>query len=168
MQRIVAGAVKGGFYGLVSGLLLGAAGNFVAPPLDYVNMLTWDNRYGKRARFTNLPSASILVEDLATIHSARHHNKEAYNEAFRNIQSVVTLYHRVKTVGEKNDMMLPTSMTNYTIRASKAMEAIYRATLGADAAMAADVERAMMNIQLSIEDFINVAREASKNALPQL
>jgi len=102
------------------------------------------------------------------IHGAREHNTDAFNEAFRNVQSVITLYHRVKFTDEAVDIMLPTRMTNYTIRASKAMEAVYLSTLSADPAMAVDVERAMMNIQLSIEEFINYAREKSKNALPKL
>lgn len=168
MDRIVAGAFKGGFYGLVAGLALGAAGNMVAPPIDYVNMLTWENRYGKTTRFTNLVTASILIEDLVKIHEARGYNEQAYNEAFRNIQSVITLYHRVKTGDEKNDIMLPKNMTNYTIRASKAMEAVYMSTLAEDPAAATTVEKAMMNVQLSIEEFINLARQESKNALPSI
>lgn len=168
MDRILAGAVKGGINGLLLGLALGMAGNIVAPPKDYVAMLTWDNRYGKKTRFTDLDTASILVEDLTKIHQAKQHNVDAYNEAFRNLQSVITLYHSVKVGEEKADIMLPTRMTNYTIRASKAMEAVYLSTLSGDAMLAADVERAMMNIQLSVEEFINFAREKSKNTLPSI
>lgn len=168
MHRIAAGAIRGGINGLLLGVALGAAGNFVAPPTDYVSMLTWHNRFGQKTRFTNLDAASILVDDLVKIHEAREHNTDAYNEAFRNVQSVITLHHRVTTGEQSVDIMLPTRMTNYTIRASKAMEAVYLATLSADAVLAADVERAMMNIQLSIEEFINSAREKSKNVLPEL
>lgn len=168
MDRIIAGAVKGGINGLLLGLALGAAGNFVAPPKDYVAVLTWENRYGKKTRFTNLDTASILVEDLAKIHEARLHNADAYNEAFRNLQSVITLYHGLKMGQKEADIMLPTRMTNYTKRASKAMEAVYVSTLSADAMLAADVESAMMNIQLSVEEFINCAREKSKHALPDI
>jgi len=145
-----------------------AAGNFVAPPTDYVSLLTWRNRFGQKTKFTNLETASILVDDLVKIHGAREHNTDAFNEAFRNVQSVITLYHMVKCTEDPVDMMLPTRMTNYTIRASKAMEAVYLSTLAVDPVMAADVERAMMNIQLSIEEFINHAREKSKGVLPKL
>lgn len=168
MQRIVAGAIRGGMNGLLLGLALGAAGNFVAPPTDYVSLLTWHNRFGQKTKFTNLDTASILVDDLVKIHSAREHNTDAFNEAFRNVQSVITLYHRVQFSDDNIDIMLPTRMTNYTIRASKAMEAVYLSTLSVDPVMAADVERAMMNIQLSMEEFINNAREKSKGVLPKM
>lgn len=168
MHRIAAGAIKGGINGLLLGLALGAAGNFVAPPVDYASLLTWHNRFGQKTKFTNLDSASILVDDLVKIHEAKAHNADAFNEAFRNVQSVITLYHRATTGEESVDIMLPTRMTNYTIRASKAMEAVYMSTLKTDPALAADVERAMMNIQLSIEEFINTVREKSKNVLPTI
>ena len=168
MNRIAAGAVKGGFHGLLLGLFLGAAGNLVAPPVDYEQMLVWDNRYGQKTKFTNLQTASILIDDLVKIFEVRKHNTEAFNEAFRNLQSVITLYHGVKLGGEEPDIMLPTRMTNYTIRASKAMEAVYLSTLAADNIVAADVEKAMMNIQLSVEEFINFAREKSKHVLPKV
>lgn len=168
MDRIVSGAMKGGLNGLLLGLALGAAGNFVAPPTDYASVLTWDNRYGKKTRFTNLDTASILIDDLVKIHGAREHNVDAYNEAFRNLQSVITLYHGVTVDKEKQDIMLPKRMTNYTIRASKAMEAVYLSTLSTDPILAADVERAMMNIQLSLEEFINCAREKTKDVLPKV
>jgi len=168
MNRIAAGAVKGGFHGLLLGLFLGVAGNLVAPPIDYEQMLVWDNRYGKKTKFTNLQTAGILIDDLVTIFEAREHNTDAFNEAFRNLQSVITLYHGVKCGGDEPDMMLPTQMTNYTIRASKAMEAVYLSTLEADNLAAADVEKAMMNIQLSVEEFINFAREKAKHVLPKI
>ena len=168
MNRIAAGAVKGGLNGLLLGLFLGVAGNLVAPPVDYEQMLVWHNRYGQRTKFTNLHTASILIEDLVKIFEARAHNIEAFNEAFRNLQSIITLYHGVKMGEEEPDMMLPTRMTNYTIRASKAMEAVYLSTLAANNVVAPDVEKAMMNIQLSVEEFINFAREKSKHALPNI
>lgn len=168
MNRIAAGAVKGGFHGLLLGFFLGVAGNLVAPPTDYEQMLVWDNRYGQRTKFTNLQTASILIDDLVKIFEVRQHNTEAFNEAFRNLQSVITLYHGVKFGEEEPDIMLPTRMTNYTIRASKAMEAVYLSTLAADSIVAPDVERAMMNIQLSVEEFINFARERSKHVLPKI
>ena len=168
MDRIVAGAMKGGLHGLLLGLALGVAGNIVAPPIDYEQLLVWDNRYGKKTKFTNLETASMLVDDLVKIHEVRSHNTDAYNEAFRNLQSVITLYHGV-TSGELDaDMMLPKRMTNYTIRASKAMEAVYLSTLAADSIKAAGVESAMMNIQLSVEEFINSIREMSKHVLPKI
>lgn len=168
MDRIFAGAVKGGLHGLLIGIALGVAGNIMAPPVDYAQVLVWENRYGKKTKFTNLETASILIDDLVKIHEVRAHNLGAYNEAFRNLQSVITLYHGVKTGEIEVDMMLPKRMTNYTIRASKAMEAVYLSTLAGDKIKAAGVESAMMNIQLSVEEFINFTREESKHALPKI
>lgn len=157
MNRIAAGAAKGGFHGLMLGVFKGVAGNLVAPPVDYEQVLVWDNRYGQRTKLTNLQTASILIDDLVKIFEAREHNTEAFNEAFRNLQSVFTLYHEAKTGDEEPDIMLAK-------RASKAMEAVYLSTLAADKMVAPDVEKAMMNIQLSVEEFINFAREKFKNA----
>ncbi|CAN0445017.1 unnamed protein product [Pylaiella littoralis] len=59
-------------------------------------------------------------------------------------------------------------MENCTIRASKAMEAIFIEILPKDAKKAAKVEKAMMGIQTSIEEFINAGREKVKDVLPKL
>lgn len=166
-NRLLAGAIKGGFYGLLGGLILGAAGGVVAPPIDYNNVLVWTNRFGKRTRFSNLDTVAILKEDLLEIYKNRSSNLEAFNEAFRNIQSAITVYHPIKEGGVA-EVMTATKMTNYVIRASKALEAIHVEILGQDAVRASHFQKAMMSVQLSVEENINFIRMKSKNALPNL
>ncbi|CAM9103710.1 unnamed protein product [Sphacelaria rigidula] len=167
-SRVLVGAVRGSLFGLIGGFVLGAAGNVVAPPVEYERILVWSNKFGKRTRFTHLESASILKEDLLEVFKQRHYNIDALNEAFRNIQSAITLYHPVKAEQEAAEVMTATRMTNYVIRASKAMEAIHVEILVNDAVKASHFQKAMMNIQLSLEDMINFVRLKSKNVLPTM
>lgn len=167
-SRVLVGAVRGSLFGLLGGLVLGAAGSVVAPPIEYEKILVWSNKFGKTTRFTHLESVSILKEDLLDVFHHRHYNIDAYNEAFRNVQSAITLYHPVKTEKEAAEVMTATRMTNYVIRASKAMEAIHVEILMEDAVKAAQFQKAMMNIQLSLEEMINFVRLKSKNVLPTM
>lgn len=162
------GGLKGAFYGVMIGSILGAAGNFVAPPIDYKNILIWRNRFGKKTRFTNLDSIDGIKEDLLVIFKARKYNEEAFNESFRNLQSAITIYHPIKSGQEKAEMMTATKMTNYIIRSSRAIEAILIATRANNEEEAEYVEKAMMSIQLSFEELINSVRHESKHALPTL
>lgn len=167
-KRVMAGAIRGSFYGLLGGLLLGATGSVVAPPTDYNKILVWSNKFGKKTRFTNLDSVSILKEDLLEVFKNRESNVEAYNEAFRNIQNAITLYHPVKENKEAAEVMTATRMTNFVVRASKAMEAIHGEILREDVVKASHFQKAMMNLQLSLEEMINFVRLQSKNALPKM
>jgi len=167
-QRLMVGGLKGAFYGIMVGSILGAAGNFVAPPIDYKKILVWENRFGKKTRFTNLDSIDTIKEDLLVIYNARGYNEEAFNEAFRNLQSAITIYHPIKTGLEKAEMMTATKMTNYIIRSSRAIEAILIATRAQNQEESEYVEKAMMSIQLSFEELINSVRHESKHALPHL
>lgn len=168
VSRVFAGAVRGSLYGLLSGFILGATGSVVAPPIDYEKILVWTNRFGRKTRFTNLNTASILKEDLLEVFRNRTSNLEAFNESFRNIQNAITLYHPVKAKEEKAEVMTATRMTNFVIRASKAMEAMYIEILQEDAVKAQHFQRAMMNLQLSLEEMINFVRLESKNVLPNI
>lgn len=167
-SRVVIGAMKGGLYGLLGGLILGATGSVVAPPIDYEKVLVWSNKFGKKTRFTNLETVSILKEDLLEVFQSRESNVEAFNEAFRNIQSAITLYHPVKIAEETPEVMTATRMTNFVIRASKAMEAMHVEILVSDAVNASNFQKAMMNLQLSLEEMINFVRLKSKNVLPKM
>lgn len=167
-QRLMIGGMKGAFYGIMIGSVLGAAGNFVAPPIDYQKILVWKNRFGKRTRFTNLETVEVLKEDLLVIFNSRHFNEEAFNEAFRNIQSAITVYHSIKIGEEKAEIMSATKITNYIIRASRAMEAILVGARSYNRDESEYVEKAMMSIQLSFEEYINFIRHESKEALPVL
>lgn len=167
-SRIVAGAVRGSLYGLLGGLILGATGSVVAPPVDYEKVLVWSNKFGRKTRFTNLDTVSILKKDLFEVFQNRDSNREAFNEAFRNIQSAITLYHPVKTNEETPEVMTATRMTNFVIRASKAMEAIHVEILVSDSVKASHFQKSMMSLQLSLEEMINFVRLKSKNVLPSI
>lgn len=167
-SRVFNGAVRGSLYGLLGGLILGAAGSIVAPPIDYARVLVWTNKFGKSTRFTHLDTVSILNEDLLVVFRHRRSNIEAYNEAFRNIQSAIMVYHPVKVEEVKAEMMTATRMTNYVKRASKAMEAMHISILTRDNVQASEFQKAMMNIQLSLEEMINFIRLKSKNVLPTI
>lgn len=166
--RVLLGALRGGLYGLLGGLMLGATGSVIAPPIDYNKTLVWTNRFGKLTRFTTLDSVSILKEDLLVIFQNRKYNTTAFNEAFRNIQSAITLYHPVVSNGDTPEVMTATRMTNFVIRASKAMEAMHVEILVSDAVKASSFQKSMMNLQLSLEEFINFVRLKSKNVLPTI
>lgn len=168
IPRLMDGAMKGGFYGLLGGLILGVAGSVVAPPIEYQKILIWTNRFGKKTRFTNLDTVSILKEDLLVVFRQRNSNITAFNEAFRNIQSAIAVYHPVKMEEEVAEVMTATRMTNFVIRASKAMEAMYMEILVTDSVKASEFQKSMMNIQLSLEELINFIRLKSKNALPNI
>ena len=167
-SRILLGAIRGSLFGVLGGFLLGAAGSVVAPPIDYTNTLVWTNKFDKKTRFTNLDTVSILKEDLMEVFQNRGSNIDAFNEAFRNIQSAITLYHPVKSKDETPEVMTATRMTNFVIRASKAMEAMHVEILVEDVVKASHFQKAMMNIQLSLEEMINFVRLKSKNVLPKM
>jgi len=167
-QRLMVGGLKGALYGIMIGSVLGAAGNFIAPPIEYHKVMVWKNRFGKKTRFTNLDTVDVIKEDLFIIFNARKYNEEAFNEAFRNIQSAIMIFHPIKTGQEKAEIMTATKMTNYIIRSSRAIESILIATRAEDHEESERVEKAMMSIQLVFEEFINTVRHESKRALPQL
>jgi len=167
-QRLMNGGLRGALYGIMIGSVLGAAGNFIAPPIEYQKLMIWKNRFGKNTRFTHLDTVDIIKEDLFTIYNAREYNKDALNEAFRNIQSAIMIYHPIKNGQEKAEIMTATKMTNYIIRSSRAIEAILISTRSENPEESERVEKAMMSIQLVFEEFINAVRHESKQALPQL
>ena len=168
MTSLLQGAVRGSVYGLVGGAILGAVGNMAMPPIEYEKVLVWNNRFGKKTKFTNLNTASVLKEDLLVVFKQRKHNLDAFNEAFRNIQSAISVYHPVKMGYEKAQVMTATKMTNFVIRASKAMEAMHVDILVQSSSNAENFQQSMMSIQLSLEEMINFIRLKSKNSLPEL
>lgn len=163
-NSILTGAMRGGGYGLTTGLILGAVGYAFGPPLDHQHVLVWKNQFGKLTRFTHLETASILKKDLLVIFNCRNYNQDAFNEAFRNIQSVIALYHPIKTGLSPGEITSETRMTNYAKRASKAMEAML-VSIG-DIDQYTDFEASMMAIQLNLEDFINFVRIKTSKIVP--
>jgi len=154
LKNIVNGATRGGWYGLVAGVVLGGVGYAFGPPIDHQKVLVWKNRFGKTTQFTYLDSVSILKNDLMVIHRCKKYNEDAYNETFRNIQSAIAIYYPIKSGESPGALTSSTKMTNYAKRASKAMEAILVSIKG-DVGLYTECEASMMAIQLNLEDFIN-------------
>ena len=90
----------------------------------------------------------------------------AHNEAFRNIQNVISIFHASTNKGGETEMMAATRMTNFVKRASQALEAIHMSLLRTNSFQAAGFEEAMMKIQLRLEEAINETRLKSKRSLP--
>lgn len=162
LSRITVGIVRGGFYGLVGGVFLGLAGSIVPVKLENQPELCWKNRQGKNMRFTDLSSIPLLREDLLVIFRYREVQEKAFNEAFRNVQNVISVYSKESM----SDILSARKMTNFVIRACKAMEAIHVEILKQDPISAAQFEKAMMNIQLTLEETINHVRLQSRKVLP--
>ena len=167
-SALMKGCLKGGLYGLFGGIVLGAAGTLT--PSSSPEQLVWTTHQGKKVRLVYLHHVPDMEEHLAIIYRHRSMNERAFNEAFRNIQNVLSVYHAsVKRSGDHPPaMMTAPKMTNYIVRASKAMEAIHMAILASDFTKAAAFEEAMMKIQLSLEEKINEIRMKSKESLPTI
>ncbi|ACH46870.1 unknown [Feldmannia species virus] len=164
-MSLVRGVVRGGLFGFVGGLILGAAGSLSSNSESAEVELVWTNREGRTVRFTHLGSIPSLRDDLYTVFHHREFKRDAFNEAFRNIQNVISVYHPVKEAAVAN-MMSATKMTNFGVRASKALGAMHDEILAKDPMKAAAFEKAMMSIQLSLEESIDFVRLKSKKSLP--
>jgi len=167
-QNIIAGARKGGTFGLLSGIILGVVGYVLSPPVDYHQTLVWKNKFGKKTRFTYLNTVQVLHEDLLSIYNVRSSNEDAFNEAFRNIQSVIAIYHPIKMGISPAGLMDDTRMTNYAKRANKALEAVLMSVRIKNLEFYEETEKSMMAIHLNLEEFINFVRANSKDALPSV
>lgn len=159
------GAFRGGTFGLVSGAILGIVGYVLSPPIEYTKIIIWKNRFGKNTRFTHLDTAEVLKEDLLKLYKSRSKNEDAYNEAMRNIQSVIAIYHPVKAEGSPAGLMDSTRATNFAKRASRAMEEILQSV---ELESYDEIEKAMMSIHLNLEEFINFIGTKSGESLPDV
>ena len=164
-QNVKIGAIRGGMFGLVSGAILGIVGYVMSPPIEYTKIIVWKNRFGKKTRFTHLDTAEDLKEDLLKLYYSRLKNEDAYNEAMRNIQSVIAIYHPIKSEGSPAGLMDSTRATNYAKRASKAMEKILQ-SVGIE--KYDEIEKSMMAIHLNLEEFINFIKIKSESSLPDV
>lgn len=164
-NHIKLGAIRGGTFGLISGAILGIVGYVLSPPIDYTKILIWKNRFGKKTRFTHLDTAEVLKEDLLKLYNSRLKNEKAYNEAMRNIQSVIAIYHPIKMEGSPAGLMDSTRATNFAKRASRAMEEIL---LSVELESYEQIEKSMMAIHLNLEEFINFIGRKSGKALPEV
>ncbi|AAR26868.1 FirrV-1-A44 precursor [Feldmannia irregularis virus a] len=169
-SALMKGCFKGGLYGLCGGIFLGAAGALT--PSQTPEQLVWTTHQGKKVRLVYLHHVPGLKDHLTVIFQHRTRNERAFNEAFRNIQNVLSVYHLSSSSrtpdNDPPDIMAATKMTNYTVRASKAMEAVHVSILQSDFTKAAAFEEAMMKIQLTLEEKINEIRLKSKQSLPTI
>jgi len=163
IENIKYGAFRGGMFGLISGVALGAIGYAISPPIDYNNIIVWKNRFGRKCKFTYLDTADVLKEDLLKFFNIRNKNESAYNEAMRNIQSVIALYHPVKTEGCPSGLMDANRATNFAKRASKSLEKLL---LEVELQDYDEIEQSMMRIHLNLEEFIHFINTKSSEALP--
>ena len=165
IESIKYGAFRGGLFGLVSGIALGAIGYAISPPIDYTKIIIWENRFGDKCRFTYLDYVDVLKEDLLRFFHVRKCNEKAYNEGMRNIQSVIALYYPIKFEGAPAGMMDSNKATNFAKRASKSLEEIL---VSVDLTKHDEIEKAMMSIQLNLEEFIHFINTKSGEALPSV
>jgi len=163
IDNIKYGAFRGGSFGLITGVILGAIWYVMSPPIDYNKKIVWKNRFGKKCVFTYLDTADVLKEDLLKFFNVRHYNEAAYNDAMRNIQSVIALYHPIKCEGVPAGLMDSNRATNYAKRASKSFEEMLTSV---SIEHYDEIEKAMMSIHLNLEEFINFIETKSGNALP--
>lgn len=164
LKDILAGATRGGFYGLTTGIILGGAGYMMGAPTDYQKLLVWKNQFGKNTQFTFLETAAILKNDLLVIFNCKSFNENAFNETFRNIQSAIAIYHPIKTGMSHGEITSGTRMTSYAKKASRAMEAMLLSI--DDVAKYTEFEKSMMAIQLNLEDFINFVHIKTSKIVP--
>lgn len=167
-NKFIVGVSRGAAYGLLGGCILGGVGALSTKTEVDINFLNWTNRHGKSMRFTNAAMISEMKDDLVTVASNKSYNVGAFNEAFRNIQSVLALGDPIERGVDDPTIMTARRMTNFVVRASKALEAIHEKILEVDVVKSHEFEKAMMNITLTLEEKINVVRTKSKNVLPNI
>lgn len=168
-SRAFGGGVRGAFYGVAGGFLLGAVGNVFSDGLSTVDVVTWKDRRGQTKKFTDLDTLETfdIYKDLLALHNARNCDTEAFNDACRHIQSVIFLYKRFLSKDEA-DIMESRRITNYSIMATKSMNALLVSCRAKNYPESSGVEESMMHIHLTFEDIINGVRHVSKDVLPDL
>ena len=71
---LIAGAIKGSFYGVLAGVMLGAAGGFYAPAVDHEKVLIWTTRTGKKTKFMYLDRIQAIKDPLLKVYNHRQIN----------------------------------------------------------------------------------------------
>ncbi len=170
-SRALGGGIRGSLFGVAGGFILGAIGNVFSDGLSTVDLITWKDRHGKPKKFTDLEELESfdIYKDLLALYNARDCDTEAFNDSCRHIQSVVYLYKRFLAEGEEHASIMNTrKITNYSIMATKSMNALLIACRAKDYPQSSDVEQSMMHIHLAFEEIINGVRAMSKDVLPHL
>lgn len=168
-SRAFAGGIRGAFYGVAGGFLLGAVGNVIGDNMSTTRVVTWTNRSGSVKRFTDLETleAFDIYRDLMVLHEARLCDEEAFNDTCRHIQSVIFLYKRFLDT-EKAGMMDARKITDKSILATKSMNALLISCRAKHYPDSDKVEESMMHIHLAFDEIIHSVRKSSEDVLPDI
>ncbi|CAB1112935.1 unnamed protein product [Ectocarpus sp. CCAP 1310/34] len=115
---------------------------------------------GQNQKFADLEvlESFDIYKDLLELHSARECDEEAFCDACRHIQSVIYLYNRFLVDKTRTvSIMKSHKITNYSIMATKSMNALLISCRAKNYPQSSDVEKSMMHIHLTFEDIINGA-----------
>lgn len=169
--KAISGGVRGSLFGIAGGFILGAIGNVFSDGLSTVDLVTWKDANDKTKKFSDLDvlESFDIYKDILALHNARECNAEAFNDSCRHIQSVVYLYKRFLDRGEAVVSIMHTrKITNYSIMATKSMNALLISCRAKHYPESPAVEESMMHIHLTFEEIINGVRHESKDVLPQI
>lgn len=169
-SKAFSGGARGALFGVMGGFVLGAVGNVFSDGLSTVDVVTWKGRHGTIKTFSDLDvlESFDIYKDLLAIHSARECDMEAFNDACRHIQSVIYLYKRFLDKGEEAASFMDSrKITNYSIMATKSMNALLISCRAKNYPESSDVEKSMMHIHLTFEEIINGVRHGSRDILPE-
>jgi len=170
-SKAFGGGARGAFFGIMGGFVLGAIGNVFSDGLSTVDMVTWKDHKGDTKKFSDLDvlESFDIYKDLLALHNARECDTEAFNDACRHIQSVIYLYKRFLDKQEASvDIMGSRKITNYSIMATKSMNALLISCRAKNYPESSGVEESMMHIHLTFEEIINAVRHVSKDILPDI
>ena len=126
---------------------------------------------GNTKKFSDLDvlESFDIYKDLVALNNARQCDTEAFNDSCRHIQSVIYLYKRFLDRGERGvSIMDGRKITNYSIMATKSMNALLISCRAKHYPDSSVVDQSMMHIHLTFEEIINGVRHVSKDALPDI
>lgn len=168
-SRAFSGGIKGAFYGVAGGFLLGAIGNVFGDGMSTTKLVTWEDRFGNTKRFTNLEilESFDIYRDLMVLYEARECDMEAFNDTCRHIQSVIYLYKRFLDT-EEAGIMDARKITDKSILSTKSMNALLISCRTKSYPDSDDVDQSMMNIHLVFDEIIHSVRKSSENVLPDI
>ena len=167
-SRSAGGGFKGAAYGAAGGFILGAIGHALGNS-STIDTLVWKNKRGQSKKFSGLEIMEEfdIYKELLVLYNSRTCNEEAFNDSCRHLQSVVYLYKRFLDA-ESESIMDARKITEYSIMATRSMNALLISARACDYPESEDVEQSMMNIHLSFDEIINNIRHSTKDVLPEL
>ena len=169
-SKAFSGGARGALFGIAGGFVLGAVGNVFSDGLSTVDVVTWKDSRGQTKKFSDLDvfDSFDIHKDIASLNNAKECDREAFDDACRHLQSVVYLYKRFLEKGDAVSIMDSRKITNYSIMATKSMNALLISCRAKNYPESSDVCEAMMHIHLAFEEIIHSVRHVSKDVLPEL